>query len=37
MTSCSLLVLGQDEDRVYGLEDYAGGMPRWCPGWASAS
>jgi 2-oxoglutarate ferredoxin oxidoreductase subunit beta len=32
MTSCSLLVLGQDEDRVYGLEDYAGGMPRWCPG-----
>jgi 2-oxoglutarate ferredoxin oxidoreductase subunit beta len=29
---CSLLAVGQDEERDYGLQDYAGAVPRWCPG-----
>ncbi|MEK7381484.1 MAG: thiamine pyrophosphate-dependent enzyme [Gemmatimonadota bacterium] len=29
---CSLLVLGQEEDRDYTMEDYAGATPRWCTG-----
>jgi 2-oxoglutarate ferredoxin oxidoreductase subunit beta len=29
---CSLLTLGSEEDREYGLQDYAGATPRWCPG-----
>ena len=29
---CSLLTLGSEEDREYGLKDYAGATPRWCPG-----
>ena len=29
---CSLLVYGQDEEREYGLQDYSGATPRWCPG-----
>ncbi len=29
---CSLLVLGEDEAQDYTMQDYAGAMPRWCPG-----
>jgi 2-oxoglutarate/2-oxoacid ferredoxin oxidoreductase subunit beta len=32
MSSCSLLTVGLDEDREYGLDDYSGAVPRWCPG-----
>ncbi len=32
MTECSLLGCGQDEDQYYSIQDYEGGIPRWCPG-----
>jgi 2-oxoglutarate ferredoxin oxidoreductase subunit beta len=32
-TSCSLLGGGtDDDDRHWGMDDYAGALPRWCPG-----
>jgi 2-oxoglutarate ferredoxin oxidoreductase subunit beta len=32
-TSCSLLGCGtDDDDRSWGMDDYAGVLPRWCPG-----
>jgi 2-oxoglutarate/2-oxoacid ferredoxin oxidoreductase subunit beta len=31
IASCSLLHAATD-DRVFGLEDYEGALPRWCPG-----
>jgi len=32
-TSCSLLGCGvDDDDRSWLMEDYAGGVPKWCPG-----
>jgi 2-oxoglutarate ferredoxin oxidoreductase subunit beta len=30
--SCSLLSVGEEEEHEYGLKDYAGAIPRWCPG-----
>jgi len=31
--TCSLLAFaGEDGDRALTLEDYAGAVPRWCPG-----
>jgi 2-oxoglutarate ferredoxin oxidoreductase subunit beta len=33
LTACSLLAtLQDDEDLSFTIEDYAGAMPRWCPG-----
>jgi 2-oxoglutarate/2-oxoacid ferredoxin oxidoreductase subunit beta len=29
---CSLLSRASEEDRLYGLEDYDGALPRWCAG-----
>ncbi|MFQ6045987.1 MAG: thiamine pyrophosphate-dependent enzyme [Gemmatimonadales bacterium] len=29
---CSLLTCGLDLDHTYSLEEYAGAIPRWCPG-----
>jgi 2-oxoglutarate/2-oxoacid ferredoxin oxidoreductase subunit beta len=31
-TGCSLLTVGWDDEREYALQDYAGAVPRWCPG-----
>lgn len=30
--SCSILNCGVQDDRVFGLQDYEGALPRWCPG-----
>ncbi len=30
--SCSLLCSAADDERVFGLGDYEGAIPRWCPG-----
>lgn len=30
--TCSLLSRGMEDDRVFGLDDYVGGVPRWCAG-----
>lgn len=30
--ACSLLTCGLEDARTFGLEDYAGALPRWCPG-----
>lgn len=29
---CSLLTVGQEEERDFALTDYEGSLPRWCPG-----
>lgn len=32
IATCSLLQCGVGDDRVFGVEDYEGALPRWCPG-----
>jgi pyruvate/2-oxoacid:ferredoxin oxidoreductase beta subunit len=32
MSSCSLHVLTNDDDRTFTLSDYEGARARWCPG-----
>ena len=31
-TACSLVTAATDEDREWGMEDYASGVARWCTG-----
>ncbi len=31
-STCSLLSCGTEDDRVFSMDDYAGAVPRWCPG-----
>jgi 2-oxoglutarate ferredoxin oxidoreductase subunit beta len=30
--SCSLLTVGEEVEQEYEIKDYAGALPRWCPG-----
>jgi 2-oxoglutarate/2-oxoacid ferredoxin oxidoreductase subunit beta len=32
IASCSVLNCGIGDEQVYGMEDYEGAQPRWCPG-----
>ena len=32
METCDLLGCGSSDERVFGLSDYEGALPRWCPG-----